>query len=90
MEALEAPPSVSPDNQSVIFTLSTHGREVEWSVSRDALEQHFWVQPGAGDARILKAFADGRKRITAVAERKLLAHSDERIVLTAADFEART
>ena len=90
METLDAPPSVAPDNQSVIFTLSTHGREVECSVSRDALEQHFWVQPGAGDARILKAFADGRKRITAVAERKLLAHSDERIVLTPADFEVRT
>lgn len=90
MEALEAPPSVSPDNQSVIFTLSTHGREVECSVLREALEQHFWLQPGAGDARILKAFADGRKRIVAVAERKVLAHSGERIVLTAADFGART
>jgi hypothetical protein len=90
VEALEAPPSVAPDNRSVIFTLSTHGREVECSVSREALEQHFWVQPGASDTRILKAFADGRKRITAVAERKLLAHSDGRIVLTAADFEART
>ncbi|QCP48305.1 DUF1488 domain-containing protein [Trinickia violacea] len=90
MEALEAPPSLAPDNRSVIFTLSIHGREAECSVLREALEQHFWVQPGAGDARILKAFADGRKRITAVAERKLRAHSDEQIVLTSADFEVRT
>ncbi|QCP52430.1 DUF1488 domain-containing protein [Trinickia violacea] len=90
METLDAPPSVAPDNQSVIFTLSTHGREVECSVSRDALEQHFWVQPGASDKRILTAFADGRKRIMAIAERKILAHSSERIVLTAVDFEART
>ena len=90
MEALEAPPSLAPDNRSVIFALSTHGREVECSVSREALEQHFWVQPGASDTRILKAFADGRKRITALAERKLLAHSDERILLTVSDFEVRT
>jgi hypothetical protein len=90
VEALEAAPNLGPDSRSVIFTLSTHGREVECSVSREALEQHFWVQPGASDTRILKAFADGRKRITAVAERKILAHSDERIVLTAADFEVRT
>ena len=89
MEAIELAPSVAPDSRSVIFTLSIQGREVECSVSREALEQHFWVQPGACDTRILRAFADGRKRIMAVAERKILAHSGERVVLTAADFGVR-
>ncbi|MFM0031890.1 DUF1488 domain-containing protein [Paraburkholderia madseniana] len=89
MDAIELVPSVAPDSTSVIFMLSIQGREVECSASREALEQHFWVQPGASDTRLLTAFTDGRKRIMAVAERKILAHSGERIVLTAADFGGR-
>jgi hypothetical protein len=89
VETLQLAPRVAPDSRSVIFMLSIQGREIECSVSREALEQHFWVQPGASDTRILTAFADGRKRIMAVAERKILAHSGERIVLTAADFGGR-
>jgi Protein of unknown function (DUF1488) len=87
VEALE--PSVTPDGRRVIFTLPTRGRDVECSVSREALEQHFWVQPEASETRILRAFEDGRKRIVAIAERKMLAHAGERIVLTAADFDTR-
>jgi hypothetical protein len=45
----------------------------------EALEQHFFgVQ-----ARVLKAFSEGRKRIVAVSERKVRARPSERIVLTA-------
>ena len=88
MEALDLEPAVSPDGRSVIFVLSARGREVECSVSREALEQYFWLQPGASEARILRAFGDGGKRIVAIAQRKMLAHEGERIVLTAGDFGA--
>ena len=60
----------------------------ECTMSRDALEQHFWLQSGASETRVLKAFEDGRRRIMAVAARKALAHGGERIVLSVADFDA--
>jgi len=90
MEALELVPSVAPDARSVNFMLSTRGHDVECSISREALEHHFWLQPGASEARVLRAFEDGHKRIVAVAERKMLAHAGERIVLRASDFQAQT
>jgi Protein of unknown function (DUF1488) len=89
MELIELGPSVSADGRAVIFQLSTRGRELECAVTREVLEQHFWLQRDAGEARILKAFADGRKRITAVAERKMLARPGEKILLTISDFAAR-
>ncbi|MGF6773497.1 hypothetical protein P3T18_006011 [Paraburkholderia sp. GAS199] len=89
MEIIEFEPSVSADGRTVIFQLSTRGRDFECVVTREALEQHFWLQRGAGEDRILKTFADGRKRITAVAERKMLARPGERVTLTIADFAAR-
>ncbi|MBK5048210.1 DUF1488 family protein [Paraburkholderia domus] len=45
------------------------GRDTECAVTREAFEQHFWVQPGAAEALVLKAFSEGRRRIVAVAER---------------------
>jgi hypothetical protein len=89
MEVVELEPSVSADGRAVIFQLSTRGRDLECAVTREALEEHFWLQRGAGEARVLKTFADGRKRITAVAERKLLAHPGEKVLLTSGDFAAR-
>jgi hypothetical protein len=89
MEIVEFEPSVSADGRAVIFQLSTRGRELECAVTREALEQHFWLQRGAGEARVLKAFADGRKRITAVAERKVLARPGEKVLLTISDFMSR-
>ncbi len=86
MELLECKPVCSKDGQSVTFSLCTHGRDIECAVTRDALEQHFWLRRGAAEARIIRAFEDGRKRITAAAKRKALARGGERIVLTAADF----
>jgi hypothetical protein len=87
VEAVEIEASVSPDGRTVTFTMSLRGRDIECLMEREALEQHFWVQPGASEARILKAFADGRKRIAAVAQRKCLAHAGERLVLSASDFD---
>jgi DNA-binding MarR family transcriptional regulator len=89
MEIIEREPSVSADGRAVIFHLSTRGRDLECAVTREALEQYFWLQRDAGEARILKAFTDGRKRITAVAERKMLARPDEKILLTISDFATR-
>lgn len=67
---------------------SLNGRDIECVVTREALEQHFWVPPGASETRALKAFADGRARIMAVAERKMRARAGERIMLTVDDFGA--
>lgn len=89
MEVIELEPSVSADGRAVIFQLSTRGRDLECAVTREALEQHFWLQRGAGEARVIKAFTDGRKRITAVAERKMLARPGAKILLTISDFAAR-
>ena len=89
MEALELAPNVASDGRSVTFMLSIRGDDFECTMSRDALEQHFWLQSGASETRVLKAFEDGRRRIMAVAERKALAHGSERVVLGVADFDAR-
>lgn len=86
---IEAVPSVSADGRAVIFQLSSRGRDLECAVTREALEEHFWLQRGAGEARILKTFADGRKRITAIAERKMLARPGEKVLLTIDDFAKR-
>jgi hypothetical protein len=89
VEALEFEPSLSPDGRGVVFVLSRSDRDVECVITREALEQHFWVQPGATEARVLKVFCEGRRRILAVAERKARARGGERIVLTVDDFDVR-
>jgi hypothetical protein len=81
--------TVSPDRKHMMFVTTVRGQEVPCTIARDALERHFWVPDGASDARLLRAFADGRKRITAVAERKWLKPTSTpgaRIALTVADF----
>lgn len=87
MEALELEPNLSTDG--VVFALSLCGRDIVCVITRETLEQHFWVQPGATDARVLKAFSEGRRRILALAERKARARQRERIVLTVDDFGPR-
>jgi hypothetical protein len=90
MEILdELEPTVSADGRAVNFMLSARGRDLECAVTREALEQHFWLQRGAAAARVLKTFEDGRKRIMAVAERKMLARPGERVLLTINDFAGR-
>ncbi|BCZ85042.1 hypothetical protein PTKU64_87170 [Paraburkholderia terrae] len=59
---------------------------MQCSISRDALERHFWLPAGASDALTLKAFAHGRLRITVVAERRTLKSAGAPIALTAAEF----
>jgi hypothetical protein len=89
MVVLDRAPTVSPDGCAVVFVLSVRGRKVEGAIARDALEDHFWLPRGADAERTLKTFENGRSRIVAVAQRKLLARPDERLSLTAKDFGAR-
>ncbi|AWV02885.1 DUF1488 domain-containing protein [Burkholderia sp. JP2-270] len=88
MEATELNPHVSPDGRCIIFVLSNCGREFACHVQREVLEQHFWVPTGASETRILQAVADGRGRLVAIAERKILAHGDGPVTLTMADFNS--
>jgi hypothetical protein len=89
MEVLDRAPAVSPDGRAVVFMVSIRGCEVEGAIARDALEQHFWLPRSADAARTLKAFENGRNRIIAVAQRKLLARPDEPLWLTVNDFLVR-
>jgi hypothetical protein len=52
--------------------LSIRGREVQGSVARYALEEHFWLPRNADAMRALRRFENSRNRIVAVAQRKLL------------------
>ncbi|MFM0058394.1 DUF1488 family protein [Paraburkholderia phytofirmans] len=89
MEVLDRAPAVSPDGRAVVFMLSIRAREVEGAIARDALEEHFWLQRSANATRTLKAFENGRNRIVAVAQRKLLARPDQSLWLTVNDFRTR-
>jgi hypothetical protein len=82
--AVEA--NVSTDGKLVEFIVFARGRVVQCSIARDVLEQYFWAPIGANNARLLKAYTDGHKRIAAAVERKVLRGSAEPIKLHAADF----
>jgi hypothetical protein len=89
MEVVDRAAAVSPDGRAVVFMLSIRGREVECAVAREALEEHFWLPRGSNRTNTLRTFENGRNRIVAVAQRKLLARPDERLSLTANDFVTR-
>ncbi|MFM0342285.1 DUF1488 family protein [Paraburkholderia fungorum] len=89
MEVLDRAAAVSPDGCAVSFMLSIRGREIEGAVAREALEEHFWLPRGADVTRTLRTFENGRNRIIAVAQRKLLARPDEPLRLTVSDFVTR-
>jgi hypothetical protein len=89
MDVPDRAAAVSPDGRVVVFMLSIRGREVEGVVARDALEEHFWLPRNADATRTLRTFENGRNRIVAVAQRKLLARPDEPLRLTVSDFVTR-
>jgi hypothetical protein len=75
------------DGTCVVFPICVGGREIRCSITRNALEQFFWLTPDADDVRVLKAFADGSDRITALAVRRALRIKNGSLKLTASDFE---
>lgn len=86
METLEPEPQLLADRRGVIFGLVRPNGTVECVITLATLEAHFWLEPRATDARIVKTFRDGYGRIRAMAERRLLAHPAARLELTPADF----
>ena len=89
LNAHEPREAVSRDGSSVEFKVVAHGREIRCSISRTVLEAYFWLPAGASEARMIRAFSDGRSRIVALAERKALCAAGETVVLTEKDFERR-
>ena len=86
MEALDLEVQISTNRRGVTFVLAGKHGPVECMIARAALEAFFWLPTDADDAKMLKTFHDGTKRIHAVAHRKLLAHPAAHLELTTADF----
>jgi Tol biopolymer transport system component len=70
MDVLDFAPSLSPDGSKIAFRLSERTGSAECAISREALEAHFWLPPGADEVRTLKAFDDGRNRIVSSRSRR--------------------
>ena len=85
-ETVEREPQVLANRLGVGFSLVFQNRPIGCTITIAALEAYFWLEPRAGDERVLKTFRDGYGRIRAIAERKLLAHPAARLELTPADF----
>jgi len=81
--------ALSTNGQSVTFDIVVQKRAIGCSITRDALEQHFWLERGADELHLTKAFGNGQRRIAAVAERKALAKGSAHVSITADDFEYR-
>lgn len=89
MDVVDLAPEVTPDRRAVVFRLCDRDRDIECTITREALEEHFWLPPAADESRALKTFADGRRRILAMAERRARARTDRPVRLTTGDFVAR-
>lgn len=77
---------LSNDGKLVHFVAVWHDRAVQCTISREALEEYFWVPNRANGERLSKTFWDGRMRIAAAVERQLLRKHSEPIVLVAKHF----
>jgi hypothetical protein len=89
MDVSDFAPGVSSDRNEVAFRLSGRMHGAECVITRQALEDHFWLPPGADARRMLKTFADGQKRITAIAERKSMTHPGQPVRLSSSDFATK-
>jgi hypothetical protein len=89
MDVFDLMPDVAADRHEISFRLTGHRSEVACTITREAPEAQFWLPPDADQVRMLKAFADGRRRIIAVAERKVRLRPGEPVRLTADDFQIR-
>jgi len=86
MTAPNHEPVIVEGGLAVSFVVRVAGRNVSCTLSRAVLEHYFWLQNGAGDEQMLRTFANGRRRITAIAERKALRHSAASVRLDELDF----
>jgi hypothetical protein len=86
MDVVDFAAGVSSDGSEIAFRLPGRIGGAECAITREALEVHFWLPLGADTSRMLRTFADGRNRIVAVAERKMLARPDQPVRLTGNDF----
>ena len=86
MDVLDFAPGVSSDGSEIALGLSERIGGVECAVTREALKVHFWLPRGTGASRMLRTFVDGRNRIVAEAERKMLARPDQPVRLTSNDL----
>nr|WP_274608195.1 DUF1488 family protein [Paraburkholderia sp. PGU19] len=86
-----SPPATSAfaDGKLLLFVISARNQSVQCSISRDALERHFWLPAGANNAHTLTVFAHGRQRNTVAAEGRTLKSAGAPIALSAADFAGR-
>jgi hypothetical protein len=79
-------PVVIDGGRAIAFEVVAAGRVVKCTVSRESLQDYFWLQPDADNARMLKIFNDGRHRIAAIAERRARRLATESIHLDVSDF----
>jgi len=87
MDAKSPPRSyLSDDGRAVTFSVTVCGREVKSSISRTALEQYFWLRKDANAEQILRTFAAGHRRISALAQRIALKSGATEVRLDASDF----
>jgi hypothetical protein len=70
----------------VEFEIEVRDRTLVCHITRQALEDYFWLQRQASEDRVLRTFFDGRKRIVATAERKALRSSATTLELSSHDF----
>jgi hypothetical protein len=89
MDVIDLMPDVAADRHEISFRLTGHRSEIACAITREALEAQFWLPQGADPVRMLKAFADGRRRIIAVAERKVRLRPGQPVRLAADDFRIR-
>lgn len=89
MDILDSEPGVSSDGREIAFRLSARMGGAGCAITREALEHHFWLSPDADVNRMLKTFAEGQKRIVAIAERKVLVRPGQPVRLTSSDFAKR-
>ncbi|MFL9912812.1 DUF1488 family protein [Paraburkholderia sp. RL17-337-BIB-A] len=82
-------PAVAADRDEISFRLTGHRSEIVCAITRGALEAQFWLPRDADQVRMLKAFADGRQRIIAVAERKVRLRPGQPVRLTVDNFQIR-
>ena len=86
MDMIDLMSDVAVDRHQISFRLAGRRNEVACAITREVLEAQFWPPKDADQLRMLKAFADGRRRVIAVAEKKFRLRLGEPVGLTADDF----